>query len=464
MEGKRSSLEMNLFRAPAAARAAKSLNRALFARTLPTAAACVRDNRLIAKYRKQLEKTREVLLLDKFDPIAADPAGQQGGKCLVLKPDVKPTAPETWSSDLQEASRLGDLKVVPFDVTIGYELWSYLDVMRSVLPEDLHGEIPVGFNTAGHVAHLNLRGQYLPYKHIIAQVIIDKNPTIRTVINKTDNVGTENEFRTFSYEVLAGPDDMLVEVSEAGCVFRFDYSKVYWNTKLGTEHQRITALFKPGEVVADVMAGIGPFAAPAGKKGVFVWANDKNPESYKYLGEVIKKNKVSEFVKPFNYDGHDFIQKAAELVLEASQRGDCAVVKPAKVSRSAPPATRPQPVRIPVPPTVSHFVMNLPASALEFLHNYRGLYRGHEKLFTPHTEAELPMVHAHCFAAKGDDATPLDDICQRICNGIGVRLVPGDAEKPGQVSIHEVRDVAPAKRMFCASFRLPPEVAFVPRA
>ncbi|PNY23930.1 tRNA (guanine(37)-N1)-methyltransferase [Tolypocladium capitatum] len=476
---------MNLFRAPAAARAAKALDRALFARTLPTAAACVRDNRLIAKYRKQLERTREVLLLDKFDPIAADPAGRRGGKCLILKPDVKPTAPETWSPDLREASRLGDLEVVPFDVTIGYELWSYCnaeqrihrrddaDMHRSGCHEVCIARGPARRNTRWlqhgrarrrAAAHLNLRDQYLPYGHIIAQVIIDKNPTIRTVINKTDNVGTENEFRTFSYEVLAGPDDMLVEVSEAGCVFRFDYSKVYWNTKLGTEHQRITALFKPGEVVADVMAGVGPFAAPAGKKGVFVWANDKNPESYKSLGEVVKKNKVSEFVKPFNYDGHDFIARAAGLVLEASQRGDCAVVKPAKASRSAPPETPPQPVRIPVPPTISHFVMNLPASALEFLHNYRGLYCGHEKLFTPHAEAELPMIHAHCFAAKGDDATPLDDICQRIYTEIGVRLVPGDAEKPGQVSIHEVRDVAPAKRMFCASFRLPPEVAFGPRA
>lgn len=151
-------------------------------------------------------------------------------------------------------------------------------------------------------------------------------------------------------------------------------------------------------------------------------------------------------------------------MLEASRRGDCAVVKPAKVSRSAPPETRPQPVRIPVPPTISHFVMNLPASALEFLHSYRGIYHGHEELFTPHTKTQLPMVHAHCFAAKGDDATPLADICQRIYNEIGVRLVPGDAETHGQVSIYEVRDVAPAKRMFCASFRLPPEVAFAPRA
>lgn len=294
-------------------------------------------------------------------------------------------------------------------------------------------------------------------------MILDKNPNIRTVINKIDNVGTESEFRTFSYEVLAGPDDMLVEVSEAGCVFKFDYSKVYWNTKLGTEHQRICTMFKPGEVVADAMAGIGPFAVPAGKKGVFVWANDKNPESYKYLSEIVKRNKVTEFVKPFNEDGHDFIKQAAHLVLEASQRGDCAIIKPAKVSRSAPPEKRPEPIRIPVPPTVSHYVMNLPASALEFLHNFKGLYHGHEKLFSPHTETRLPLIHAHCFAVKADDATPLDDICQRIYNEIGVQFKPGDAEKEGEVAIHEVRDVAPAKRMFCATFRLPRDVAFAPR-
>ena len=143
------------------------------------------------------------------------------------------------------------------------------------------------------IAHLNIRDQYLPYKNIIAQVLLDKNPHIKTVINKIDNVGSENEFRTFAYEVLGGPDDLNVEVSEAGCVFKFDYSKVYWNSKLDTEHKRIAGLFKPGEVVADVMAGIGPFAVPAGKKGVFVWANDKNPESYRYLEDAIRRNKVS---------------------------------------------------------------------------------------------------------------------------------------------------------------------------
>jgi tRNA (guanine37-N1)-methyltransferase len=141
-------------------------------------------------------------------------------------------------------------------------------------------------------AHLNLRHEYLPYKKIIAEVIVDKNPMITTVINKVDNVGDISEFRTFGYEVLAGPDNMKVEISEEDCTFRFDYSKVYWNTRLQTEHRRLVDLFKPGEVVCDLMAGVGPFAIPAGKKGVFVWANDLNPDSVSSMKDAVKINKV----------------------------------------------------------------------------------------------------------------------------------------------------------------------------
>jgi len=46
-------------------------------------------------------------------------------------------------------------------------------------------------------------------------------------------------------------------------------------------------------MVCDVMAGVGPFAVPAGKKGVFVWANDLNPYTDGCLKEAIKLNKVS---------------------------------------------------------------------------------------------------------------------------------------------------------------------------
>ena len=50
--------------------------------------------------------------------------------------------------------------------------------------------------------------------------------------------------------------------------------------------------FSKDDVVADVFAGVGPFALPAAKKGCAVLANALNPESYKYLKINIDKNKV----------------------------------------------------------------------------------------------------------------------------------------------------------------------------
>lgn len=168
-------------------------------------------------------------------------------------------------------------------------------------------------------------------------------------------------------------------------------------------------------------------------------------------------------MRPFCEDGMNFIHQAADSVLKASQNGEYARVPQKRPSRSKPDAPIPKPKHVPIPPTISHFVMNLPASAIEFLGRYRGLYTGYEDVFEPVTATKLPMVHVHCFSIKQDDETPINDICERITKELGYTVQPGDPDVEGQVTIHDVRDVAPAKRMFCASFRLPREVAFAPR-
>jgi len=330
--------------------------------------------------------------------------------------------------------------------------------MTAILPEDAQEEIPVGFSIIGHVAHLNLRDQYLPYKKLIAEVLMDKNPTVRTVINKTDDVGTNSEYRTFGYEVLAGESSMNVEIREEECVFRFDYSKVYWNSRLNTEHKRLVAMFNPGEVVCDVMAGVGPFAIPSGKKGVFVWANDLNPDSYASMKDAVIRNKVENFVRPFCEDGHTFIHQAADDLLSLAATHKNTITIPQKRSRTALPSTPiPPSTTITIPQTISHFVMNLPATAIDFLGSFNGLYWGYKSLFEPITKTKLPMVHVHCFSTKSEDnVREHKDICERISEKLGYSVRPGDEE----LVIHDVRDVAPLKRMFCASFRLPAGVAF----
>lgn len=68
------------------------------------------------------------------------------------------------------------------------------------------------------------------------------------------------------------------------------------------------------------------------------------------------------------------------------------------------------------------------------------------------------MIHVYCFSTKSDDNKAEEGkILKEISEQLGYRL-----EKAGdeEMEIWDVRDVAPQKRMFCASFRLPREVAF----
>lgn len=125
---------------------------------------------------------------------------------------------------------------------------------------------------------------------IQGQAIIDKMPQIKTVVNKLNEIDTT--YRNFQFEVLAGANDTHVSCRENGCEFRFDFAKVYWNPRLGTEHERVVNMLKRDDVLYDVFAGVGPFSVPAvAKSHVFaVLANDLNPDSYRCLVDNHARN------------------------------------------------------------------------------------------------------------------------------------------------------------------------------
>ncbi|KAF2140595.1 uncharacterized protein K452DRAFT_230371 [Aplosporella prunicola CBS 121167] len=454
-------------------RAMRTLDRAFFRRTFPISAARVTNNNDISMVRKALEKSQDILVQPRYQAVWSDPA-QPGKRLVLLKPEIKHNDPSTWGPQVTEFQDANITTLVPHDVTLDYDYWTYDDIMKSILPEENQEDLyPKRFTQVGHILHLNLRESHQPYKQLIADVLFDKTKNIKTIISKIDNVGEESQFRTFAYEVLKGPDDLNVEVHEEGCTFCFDFAKVYWNSRLQAEHKRLVSTFKEGDAVCDVMAGIGPFAVPAGKKKVFVRANDLNPESYKYMVDAIKKNHVGPWVAPHNENGHKFIRTAtAELYAHPRQHSQLIAhkYKPGEKKPANPP--KPEEKRYTEPKIFSHYVMNLPASAIEFLPAFIGLYSRHpfkkllkgaapETLFSPHTPFKLPMIHVYCFERKGGDvvAEQSADVCKRISEQLDYVITPDTPD----VSIYDVRDVAPNKRMFCASFRLPAEVAFRPQ-
>lgn len=388
------------------------------------------------------------------------PVGKSKG--VLLREDVESV------SDLSELTQLKvkefGLEIQPYTMHLDYSFWKTDDILRATLPEHLLDEIPGGFSQAGHLAHLNLREEFKPYGSLIGQVILDKNPKLKTVVDKVDSIDTQ--FRTFKMQLLAGELDYNVEQSESGCKFRFDFSKVYWNSRLSTEHERLISQFKPHEVVCDVFAGVGPFAVPAGKKDVVVLANDLNPESFKSLKENIGINGVGKFVAPYNMDGREFIRESPHLLLALDR-----VIEKKKVSkkRKIDPATQQkvlvkdeQTTTVDVPVFPSHYVMNLPDSALTFLDEFVGLYSDPEVKATVKAAPgfKLPTIHTHCFEkySPQEPEPSIEELHRRVAARMS--KIMGHEIKAEDCNFHLVRKVAPTKPMFCVSFVLPEEVAF----
>lgn len=82
---------MSLFRPPTVRSAGAILDRSLFSKTIPVAAARVAELKNISRYRAQLERTRELIRVERITNVQSDPdpaLASKGGKCLLLKPEI----------------------------------------------------------------------------------------------------------------------------------------------------------------------------------------------------------------------------------------------------------------------------------------------------------------------------------------------------------------------------------------
>ena len=68
----------------------RTLDRSFFRKEIPISAARVANNRNILTWRKELEKSKDILTLERISMVRPDPElAVQGKKCLLLRPDVR---------------------------------------------------------------------------------------------------------------------------------------------------------------------------------------------------------------------------------------------------------------------------------------------------------------------------------------------------------------------------------------
>ncbi|XP_034431311.1 tRNA (guanine(37)-N1)-methyltransferase [Hippoglossus hippoglossus] len=407
----KTTMEPKLYRPPAGVRGMTSLDKEAFTQTITVPALRV-PTRVLNKVIKSLKKST---IQRPGMPRVVQDTDDGGDFRLILLDPHRISSTSSFSEAEAEALRSFEVpeELHSHELQLTYDNLKSEEVLEAVLPQGQ--DVTSAFSRVGHIAHMNLRDHQLLYKSLIGQVIMDKNPGITCVVNKINII--DSTYRNFKMEVVAGEENMVAKVKENGVTYEFDFSRVYWNSRLSTEHQRVVQLVKRGDTVFDVFAGVGPFAIPAARMGAKVLANDLNPESYRWLQHNCKLNKVESKVRTFNLDGRAFIQGPVKQELPALLKGKGSV----------------------------HVVMNLPALALEFLDAFRGLL--HQE--TPCDE-NLPTVHCYGFSKEDDPDT---DVVKRASRSLGFPL-------ENRCSLHFVRNVAPNKDMMCVRFTIPKEVLF----
>jgi len=301
--------------------------------------------------------------------------------------------------------------------------------------------LPNGFEIVGKIAHMNLRDQYLKYKYFIGQLILDKNPSLATVINKVGKI--DNVYRTYEMEILAGEENYNVEHKEGNVRFHFDLRKTYWCSRLQNERDRVLKLFKKNEVLCDAFCGVGPLALRACKEGVKVYANDLNPDAYTYLNNNIKLNKLNKdnfVIKTYNMDAREFIKGLVNMskynIDEDEENGDKIFPKDLHIN---------------------HFYMNLPKDAIEFMDIFVGLFKGCKTDI--YNKDNLPIIHVYGFAKI--DNNPHELLKKRIAKAFKMdyELFKKECEKD-ILNIQNVRDISNKKVVYCIDMKIPEIVAY----
>lgn len=182
--------------------------------------------------------------------------------------------------------------------------------------------LPRAFEVVGDIAILEIPGELLGKKEIMANAVLAVQKNVKVVLNKTGEV--EGIFRVPKMEVIVSMPREFASVPkkfipkaltetvhrESGCRYKIDVSKAYFSARLSGEREKIASQVKNGEKILCLFAGVGPFAIlPAKRKNVKVTAIEINPNAVKYLRENIEMNKVADKVEAIPGDVAEVLPK-----------------------------------------------------------------------------------------------------------------------------------------------------------
>jgi tRNA (guanine37-N1)-methyltransferase len=253
---------------------------------------------LLSKGQIAFNATRDMQLIDRSLRIFST----RSELCIPL---VRPIS-ESESSRLSDV--LGQIRVEEreFDER-SQRPHTLAEAIGADLPPGLLAIIPKSFEIVGHIAIIELRDELVPFGERIGDGVLAICPNASTVMAKVGPFSSD--YRTRELRLLAGKDNSVTCHKEHGCTYELDVRTVFFSARLGHERLRIASQVRPGEVVVDMFAGVGPYSVLVARKQPLstVYAVDANPAAFKFLVSNVLANRVLHSVRPMMGDIREIV-------------------------------------------------------------------------------------------------------------------------------------------------------------
>lgn len=185
---------------------------------------------------------------------------------------------------------------------------SFKDELKKYFSLDEIKRLKTAYDVVGSIAILEIDDEFKDRQEKIANIILNQNKNIKTVLKKSDI--HKGVFRTQAMTYLAGINTKVTTYLENGVKIKLNVEDVYFSPRLATERKRIANLVKPNEEIIELFSGCAPYSLVIAKKTFAknIYGIELNPKGHIYGCESIAINKVQN-VKLFCGDVRKLLPK-----------------------------------------------------------------------------------------------------------------------------------------------------------
>ncbi len=184
------------------------------------------------------------------------------------------------------------------------------EALKRVLSEEELRSLVKSFDIIGHVAVIEIPEELREKERIIAEAIMKVHPNVRTVA--VEEGPTSGPYRVQPVRVIAGEKNLLTLYKEHSVEMWVEVGSVYFSVRHSFERKRIAEQVKPGEVVAALFAGVGPYPLVIAKKQPLVkkiYAVELNPKAYELMVKNVEHNRLERKIIPVWGDVRDVVPR-----------------------------------------------------------------------------------------------------------------------------------------------------------